>query len=195
MAEKEDARARRIEREFLEAYEENADALLRHALLRVRDREAAKDVVQEAFARTWLHLSKGRQVEHPRAFLYRVANNVIIDRSRRKKAESLDALMEEQGFEPRDEHAADPADSRAARDAARLVEGLGEIYRIVVVMRYVEDMSPKEIAGALGLSENVVSVRLHRALARLRKSAARGGPAEEEEEERRRGEAEDQMLP
>ena len=51
-----------LEREFLAAYDEHADALFRHCLLRVRDREAAKDVVQEAFSRTWLYLSEGKNI-------------------------------------------------------------------------------------------------------------------------------------
>src|SRR5579884_3912032 len=98
----------KLETEFLAAYDEHADALFRHALLRARDRETATDIVQETYSRAWLYLSKGKKIEHMRAFLYRVANNLIVDQSRRKRSSSLDKLIEEDGFEVRDDMAKDP---------------------------------------------------------------------------------------
>ena len=156
-----------FEATFLAAYEDHADALFRHALLRVRDREAATDVVQETYSRAWLYLSQGKQIEYMRAFLYRVANNLIVDGSRKKRTSSLDVLMESDGFEPRDEMAKDPAEVPQAREAVAMLRSLDEIYRTAITMRFIEEMSPKEIAGKLGVSENVVSVRIHRGIARL----------------------------
>lgn len=164
-----DAWRQDLEKEFLAAYDEHADALFRHCLIRVRDRDAAKDLVQETFSRTWLYLSEGKKVEYIRAFLYRVANNLIVDASRRKKSSSLDAMMEDDGFEPRDEMAKDPADVPAAREALVMLKNLDEIYRTAITMRFIDEMSPREIANALGVSENVVSVRIHRGIERLAK--------------------------
>ena len=156
-----------LEADFLAAYDEHSDQLFRHALMRVRDREIAKDVVQETFSRAWLYLSQGKRIDYVRAFLYRVANNLIIDMSRKKRSSSLDKLMEDDGFEPRDEMAKDPAEVPAAREAVALLTGLDEIYRTAITMRFIDEMSPKEIAKKLGVSENVVSVRIHRGLERL----------------------------
>jgi RNA polymerase sigma-70 factor, ECF subfamily len=152
---------------FLAAYEDHADALFRHALLRVRDREGATDVVQETYSRAWLYLSQGKRIEYMRAFLYRVANNLIVDVSRKKRTSSLDALMENDGFEPRDEMAKDPAEVPQAREAVALLKSIDEIYRTAITMRFIQEMTPKEIAQELGVSENVVSVRIHRGIARL----------------------------
>lgn len=154
---------------FLAAYDEHADALFRHCLLRVRDRDAAKDLVQESFSRAWLYLAEGKQIEHMRAFLYRVANNLIVDRARRKKSSSLDALMDDDGYEPRDESIREPLDSPALKRALAILHEMDDIYRTVITMRFLDDMSHKEIARSLGLSENVVSVRIHRGIERLRK--------------------------
>jgi RNA polymerase sigma-70 factor, ECF subfamily len=159
------------EAQFLEAYEEHADALFRHCLLRVRDRELAKDIVQEAYSKTWVYMSEGKEIEYLRAFLYRVANNLIIDWSRKKKSSSLDSLMEDDGFEPADETIRDFADVPAAREAVKLLGELDEIYRTAITMRYLDEMSPREIADALGVSENVVSVRIHRGIEKLSKMA------------------------
>jgi RNA polymerase sigma-70 factor (ECF subfamily) len=167
--ERQKAWAAEVEREFLAAYENNADALFRHCLLRVRDRDAAKDVVQETFSRTWLYLSEGKKVEYIRAFLYRIANNLIIDASRKKKSASLDALMEEDGFEVRDEAAVDPTIKQSTREAMEMLGSLDEIYRTAITMRYMDEMTPREIAQALGVTENVVSVRIHRGIEKLSK--------------------------
>ena len=161
--------ASELERQFLAAYDAHSDALFRHCLIRVRDRELAKDLVQETFSRTWLYLSEGKKVEFIRAFLYRIANNLIVDGARKKKAASLDAMMEDDGFEPRDESAKDPSEVPQAREALHMLNGLDEIYRTAITMRFIDEMSPREIASTLGVSENVVSVRIHRGIERLSK--------------------------
>lgn len=160
---------RGLEKEFLAAYEEHADALFRHCLIRVRDREVAKDIVQDTFSRTWVYLAEGKKVEYIRAFLYRIANNLIVDLSRKKKSSSLDAMIEDDGFEPQDESIREPIDRPGIEDALAKLTRLDEIYRTAITMRYIDEMSPREIAAALGVSENVVSVRIHRGIERLAK--------------------------
>lgn len=159
----------KVETRYLAAYDEHAGALFRHVQLRVRDREAATDIVQETFSRAWLYLSQGKQIDYMRAFLYRVANNLIVDGSRRKKASSLEKMMEEDGFEVADENAKDPVEIPQAREALALLKSLEDIYRTAITMRFIDEMTPKEIAKELGVSENVVSVRIHRGIARLGK--------------------------
>lgn len=158
----------KIEQDFLAAFDEHSDALFRHCFVRVRDRELAKDIVQETFTKTWDYLAKGKQVDHLRAFLYRVANNLIVDSSRRKRSTSLDHLMDEDGYEVEDESIKDPGEIPDARMAMRLLQSLDEMYRIVIVMRFIDGFSPKEIAQHLGVSENVVSVRIYRGIERLK---------------------------
>ena len=159
--------AKALEASFLATYEEHSDALFRHCLIRVRDREVAKDVVQEAFSKTWVFLSEGKKIEYMRAFLYRVANNLIVDGSRKKKSASLDAMMDDDGFEPRDESIGEPKDTPALKEALSHLNSLDEIYKTAITMRYLEEMSPREIADVLGVSENVISVRIHRGIEKL----------------------------
>ncbi len=165
------------EAEFLAAHDEHADALFRHCLLRVRDREIAKDIAQETFSRTWLYMSEGKEIDYIRAFLYRVANNLIVDGSRRKKSSSLDAMMEDDGFEVRDESIRAPLDTPALKEALKLLDELDESYRVVITMRYMDELSPKEIARALGVTENVVSVRIHRGIERLKGKMRKDPPS------------------
>ncbi len=156
------------EEKLLEAYDLYADAIFRHCYFRVFSRERAKELMQETFLRAWDTMAKGEEIRHMRGFLYRIANNLIIDESRKKKEQSLEAL-EEEGF--------DPADETQENVGAKTVDGeiilsllheLEEPYREVVTLRYIDGFRPMEIANILGVSANVVSVRLHRGLATLR---------------------------
>jgi RNA polymerase sigma factor (sigma-70 family) len=161
---------------FLKAFEEHSDALFRHCYVRVRDREIAKDIVAETFTKTWDYLAKGKKIDHLRAFLYRVANNLIVDGARRKRASSLDAMMEEDGFEVEDDTTKDPSQIGDARVAMKLLDSLDEIYRTVITMRLIDGLTPKEIAAALDVSENVVSVRIYRGIERLKSIASEKPP-------------------
>jgi RNA polymerase sigma factor (sigma-70 family) len=161
--------AANVERDFLAAYEANADMLFRHCLLRVRDRDRAKDIVQETFSRTWVYLSEGKKIDYIKAFLFRVANNLIVDGSRRQKSSSLDAMMDEDGFEVVDTDSTDPTERQGIRDALRLLDTLDEIYKVAITMRFMDEMSPGKIAKVLGISENAVSVRIHRGIDQLQK--------------------------
>jgi RNA polymerase sigma-70 factor (ECF subfamily) len=88
-----------MQKDFIRAYDENADALFRQCFFKVHDREIAKDILQDTFARTWDYSTKGNTILNMRAFLYRTMNNLVVDYYRKKKAVSLDSL-EEDGFNP-----------------------------------------------------------------------------------------------
>jgi RNA polymerase sigma factor (sigma-70 family) len=154
---------------FLRAYDELSDAIFRHCYYRCFDREKAQELMQECFMRTWEKLAAGDDIQNLRAFLYRVATNLVIDASRRKTSDSLDALTESGGFEPVDATAA--ARIVGSAEAARIVQFLDRLepaYRRVITLRFIDGLTPKEIAETLGETENAVSVRLHRGIARLK---------------------------
>lgn len=152
---------------LIEAYEQYGDAIFRHCYLRVFDRELAKDLVQEAFVRTWKYIMAGHTIENMRAFLYRTARNLIIDESRKKRPVSLD-LLQEKGVVFRRESRNELMDNIDAKQIMELFSELDDIYREVLEMRYVEELAVKEIAEIVGESENTISVRIHRALQKIR---------------------------
>lgn len=156
------------DKDFLKAYEQYADAIFRHCYFRLYDREEALDLSQETFLRVWEYLSRGKQVENLKAFLYKVANNRIIDELRKRgRYVSLDVLQDD-GFDAKYEGGTDTTDSIDGTLALSKVKELPDIYAGVILMRYVDSLSISEIAAALDESENTVSVRLHRALQQLR---------------------------
>lgn len=161
-----------LDEQFLEAYDAYADAIFRHCYFRVYDRERARDLAQETFTKTWEYLTTGKKVENLRAFLYRVANNLVIDESRKRRPVSLDELQEK-GFDP-GERIDEALHARLDANAVlSLLDNLSPDYRQVIVYRFVDQLGPKEIAGLLDESENVISVRLNRAIKQLRIYASR----------------------
>ena len=77
------------EKAFLEAYDTLSDAIFRQCYFRCFDRELARELTQECFMRTWEKLAEGAEIKNIKAFLYRVAGNLVIDNARRKKSERL----------------------------------------------------------------------------------------------------------
>lgn len=156
---------------FKNAFEEHNDALFRHCVLRVSEREIAVDLVQDAFASTWGYIAKGKEVRNMRAFLFRTLNNSIIDYYRKKKSSSLDAIAEHvtlDVFEDlHDEESLRWADMIDGEELIHKLKELPDIYMQVLSLRYVEGFSPKEISELIGESENVVSVRIHRGVKKL----------------------------
>jgi len=164
-----------IEQSFRDAFERHADELFRHAALRLSDRDRALELTQECFLRSWQYVKKGQEIREMRPFLFSTLRHLIIDEYRKSKSFSLDAMMENdeggviEAMLPRDdtntlEAAMDRFDSKHAVGA---IQRLPELYREVLTMRYVEDLSLKDIAALIKESENVVSVRLHRGLKKL----------------------------
>jgi RNA polymerase sigma-70 factor (ECF subfamily) len=156
------------EQQFLEAYDKHSDALFRYCYYRVFDREKAKDCVQEAYARTWKYMIDGNTIENIRAFLYRTANNIIIDASRKQKSSSLDTIMEK-GFSPSIDPRNKTQDYLAGKELIKLVKTLDEKYRDVIILKYVEDLSTKEISFILNETENNIYVRISRGLKKIKK--------------------------
>ena len=155
-------------RVFLEAYEKYAESIYRHCYFRVFSKVRAEELMQETFLKTWDYVSiRGGEIENLRAFLYRVANNLIIDESRKKKESSLEAILEDHPeFEPA--HVDDAQKNLMIKDVLQNLFVLSPEDRAIVTMRYIDELDPKEIAVVLGSNTNRISVRLNRALKTLR---------------------------
>lgn len=163
------------EKELQDAFEAYNDELFRHCALRLRDRDRAVEITQECFLRTWDYMQKGHEIEQMRPFLYRTLRHLIIDEYRKKKSVSLEKIVEGTDGNVEDLLPADESNTLEAAverfDGIRVLEALtrlDEPYRESVTMRYVDGLSPQEIAKITGESENVISVRVHRGLKKLR---------------------------
>lgn len=163
-----EAKNQNLKESFSKAYDDFSDAIFRYCHYQTSNRELALDLTSDTFTKTWEYLSKGKEVDNLRAFLYRVANNLIIDYRRKKKESSLDFLTE-QGFDIETENENELHENAfEGKLAMEAVHKLDESYRDVLLMRYVDDFSIKEIAKILNEKENNISVRIHRAMEKLK---------------------------
>lgn len=153
-----------LESQFQKLYDAYQNAIFRHCYFRVYNREIAKDLAQEAFMKVWDYMSAGKDIDHPKAFLYKIATNTIIDYKRKKKEQSLELLIDA-GFQPgKDNRLEEAVDSKLQMsELMTVLDTLDDIYREAFLLRYIEGMKPKEIAELTGETVNVISVRITRA--------------------------------
>lgn len=159
--------------QYMQAYEAHADAIYRHCFFRIYSKERAEELTQETFLRAWEYLEEGKDVDNLRAFLYRVATNLIIDDVRKKKEQSLETLLENSpALEPRHDGRGEIEEKAFLKEVRAVIESLPEDYRDILVMRYVDDLDVRNIAEALEITPNNASVRLNRATQALKKRIA-----------------------
>ncbi len=157
------------EKLFLDAYDKHAAALYRHVFFRVFSEARAEELVQETFMKTWEYLRQGKEVDNLKAFLYRVAGNLIIDESRKRKEASLEAVLSNSpGLEPRFDGYKKIEALLVSDEIRTVLEKLPPDTRQLITLRYIDEFEPKEIAQIMEITPNNVSVKIHRALELLR---------------------------
>lgn len=133
----------------------------------------AEDLLHETYARL-CSVEDPQTLENPRAFLYALARNVLIDSKRRERVradfvvrevEDLDATSGTPEFE-----ASRAQDLAALRQA---IEALPTLCRQVLILHRFRGMSHREIADHLGLSLAAVEKHMVRALKRCQETLAR----------------------
>jgi RNA polymerase sigma-70 factor (ECF subfamily) len=178
----------RAQREDKEAFEE----LIRRHQHRVfavaggilRKREDVEDIAQQVFVKAYFSLKRFDQRAAFSTWLYKITVNECWDLLRKKKVRPLvyeSDLSEEQarqieGSERKDADVPDVSERLEARERVeRLLSGLDERDRMMLMLKEVEGFSIEEIAEILGLNANTVKVRLFRARRRIVGQAKKNG--------------------
>lgn len=137
----------------------------------LHDRELAEEVAQEVFLTLHRHMADIKSAAHAVFWLRKVSAQRAIDAARRRKRRPQVAL--EAVAEPAARAVADDPMLRAV--LRRLVATLPETPRMVMVMRYQEDLDPAEIADLLEMPLGTVKSHLQRSLALIREKLQRRG--------------------
>lgn len=139
--------------------------------------EAAADITQDAFLRAFRALDTFDETRSSfKTWLYTIAFNLVRDRGRRAKVRKREIRRMAQHMEsaPGDPG---PEAAVAARDEAeRLLSKLEDEAREILTMKFLHDLTYKDISKVTGLGEATIRSKVHRALKRLKATAPGGDP-------------------
>jgi RNA polymerase sigma-70 factor, ECF subfamily len=150
----------------LAAYDEHQRALTSFAYALTRDREAADDLVQEAFVRLINELQKGRQPENVQAWLFRVCSNLVVSGARRRNVAQRFVSQ----ITPRDNEVDAEYETLRREMSGTLLHGLARLSidaRVALVMA-AHGFSGREIATSLGRTETSTRTMMFRAREQMR---------------------------
>ncbi len=144
------------------------------------NREDAEDVLQETFLKVIDKIGTFREESDIGTWIYRIAMNAALMKLRERQRQR-GLLTEIDDLENQEVHpsklspeAPNPFDNLLKKESREIlqtaIEGLPDIYRVVFVLKDVENLSTDEIAEILGLSHEAIYSRLKRARMRLREA-------------------------
>jgi RNA polymerase sigma-70 factor (ECF subfamily) len=126
----------------------------------------AEDAAQETFVRVYTHLIAYDPQQKLSSWILAVASHYCIDRLRRRRINwlSLDSVLQTRQLASDTSRAEDTIMEHESCDEVRdLLQSLPADYRLVIVLRYWQDLSYAEIARTVGSTESAIKSRLHRA--------------------------------
>ncbi|MBE0411907.1 MAG: RNA polymerase sigma factor [Anaerolineales bacterium] len=155
---------------FGEIYERHARSVFRFFAARLNNPLDAEDLTEELFIRVWRSLPNYREKGVPfTAFLFRIANNALIDHYRKINSPSSEVSLEGEGLHDSNHNPEDLA-TKSLEQAAlkKVLDELRDDYREVLILRFLSELSPDETAKAMDRSVGAVRILQHRALIAVR---------------------------
>ncbi|MEI8361456.1 MAG: RNA polymerase sigma factor [bacterium] len=156
------------EERFLKVYDESSAKLLRHITLRVGNQELAEDLLQETFMKAWRTLTdQNHNIDNLRAFIYKIASNIIIDHYRSKHKESIE--LNENIEVPSNFNIEDSVDAALAKKQLDiLLQSLTPEAREIIIYKYIDQLRVTEISQITGKSIVNINVIAFRAMKQLK---------------------------
>jgi RNA polymerase sigma-70 factor (ECF subfamily) len=156
--------------QFNQIYDQYIEKIYRYVYLKVNSQEVAEDITSKVFTKGWEALNgQGKKIENPSAFLYKIAQNSVVDyyRQRGKKSVvSTDSVAELADIgKTIEDRAVFAADVEMVKTA---MQKLKKDYQDVLIWHYLDDMPVEQIAKIIDKKEGTIRVMLHRGLKDLK---------------------------
>lgn len=152
-------------------YKRYMDAIYRYVYFRVSNAQEAEDLTEEVFVKAWEAMPKFKLTEYPfTSWLYRIAHNLTIDYHRKRRPLPLVDEPESKVYFDLGPDASTEEQVAFQEEVDTLVEAvqkLEEKEQLIVVLRFVEGLSHREVGKIIGKSEQHSRVLQHRVLAKL----------------------------
>jgi RNA polymerase sigma-70 factor, ECF subfamily len=152
-------------------YDRYVDAVYRYVFYRVRNEAEAEDVTSDVFMRALRAIPKYEPRQAFLAWLYRIARNAVIDRSRRQAARQQVSFEDALAHPNADQVVNPDASLLAGSDASvvrKAMEQLTPLQQEILVLRYVEGFDTKTISKLVGKRDGTIRGIEFRALSALR---------------------------
>ncbi len=149
-------------------FEEYHERVYRIILRLVGDPADAEELTQETFVKVYRSLSSLKQPEKASSWVYRIATNVALDRTRQRsyKESRRQVRLDSGGIDVPGEGSTPPVEverDETTKCVRQFAENLPDQYRAVLVLHELEGLPLKEVAEATDSSLGATKVRLHRA--------------------------------
>lgn len=128
----------------------------------------AEDIAQDALVRAWRHRARVRDDDRFLSWLSSIVRNEALRAASQRRCESIDTRAEEAADDERLTGAIERL------DVERCLGGMGDRDRLLLRLRYEDDLTQSGIAEKLGVPEGTVKVQLHRARERFRRELEGG---------------------
>ncbi|OIO46529.1 MAG: hypothetical protein AUJ28_02385 [Parcubacteria group bacterium CG1_02_37_51] len=155
---------------FSEAYDIFSEKIYRFFYWRTSSQEITEDLTSQTFLKVWEYIRQGRQIEHWSSFVYRVAHNLLVDHYKagveKKEVELIENISDLDNSKDKLNDLIDHDLNR--QELISYIDQLPEDYREIILWRYMEDLSFKEISKITGKNTNTLYVSLHRAQTKLK---------------------------
>jgi len=142
--------------EFNSCVDDYSDSLYRFILKISKNKEDAKDIVQTAFEKLWIHRNKVELLK-AKSYLFTVAYHLMIDQLRKEAK-----MVQTDDFDE-NLNAATPAHSDLKQILLKAINNLNPTQKALILLKDYEGYAYKEIGEIMQLSESQVKVYLHRA--------------------------------
>lgn len=141
--------------------------IYRFCAINLYQQEIAQDICQETFVKAWRSIDsfQFKQGGSFQAFLFRIARNLIIDFSRKKKNVSLENYQEIEQHDDIEERIDQASEEEHLH---KVLDKLDSDEKQLIVLRYFEDLSFSELSQVVNIKEGALRVKVHRILKKIK---------------------------
>jgi RNA polymerase sigma-70 factor (ECF subfamily) len=176
---------RNPKKEFGKIYDKHVAKIYRFVYLKVDSRESAEDLTSQIFTKLWEKIktlsgrtdNPGRtseKIENPTAYVYQIARAEIANYYRNKPKYHIIPAEEVQIVDPKENLEEKQQLQSDIEYLKYCLSQLSEDHQNVIIWRYLDDLSYKEIAEIMQKEEGAVRVMVHRAIKELREKMGNG---------------------
>jgi RNA polymerase sigma-70 factor (ECF subfamily) len=160
-----------IQQKFESEYFTYIKQIYRYFYFRTSSHETAEDLASSVFSKYWKKLKEGAEIINTKALLYTMAHGVLVDHYRASNhnvSVSIEMIDQSKVAEADETQNALEIDEDI-KQLGKFLDLIKEEYKEILVLYYIEELKPSQIAKILNKKEATVRVTIHRALNALRK--------------------------